>query len=167
MATYYSDPFAASADATGATEVSGTELPSGALLQRHRKIARIPYTFKGNEATNDVVRLIKLPKGTIVVPNHSYFQCPTDSGVDVNVKVGDLDTLAPSPLVDSDDDRYCAAVAVEAATTTTSVAFAGGVAQGNEYALNEECWITMTFTAVSTPADGGVINVILAYDQIV
>jgi hypothetical protein len=166
VTTRYSDLFASPRDATGLTQVSGAELPSAFKAQLHKKLALIPVTIKGGEIINDVVLLLRLNKGSIVIPHESFFQCPVDPGTAISVTVGDLDSLAPSPLVDSDADRYSAAVALNAATTTAQTAFAGGVAQGNYYELQEDTWITMTYTAATTPAGGGMIIVGLAYYQI-
>jgi len=166
MATRYSDLFASPRDLLKLTQVSGAELPSAFYAQLHKKLALIPVTLLGTEIANDIVLLLRLNKGSLIIPAESFFQAPVDPGVAISVIVGDQDSLAPTPLVDSDADRYSAAVAINAATTTTSLPFAGGVAHGNYYELQQDTWITMTYTIATTPAALGKIVVGLAYYQI-
>lgn len=154
MATKYSDPFAdLTADATGETENFRVEnYPSGNRFQRHVKVALIPYTFKGDEAAGDVIKLFKLKKGCTIRTQTSGIFTLVDAGAAMTIDVGDEDTLAQTPLVDSDADRYCDGVDCGAVGYD---AFANGVAATQRHTLGSDCWITATIATLSTPSDVG------------
>lgn len=162
MATKYADMFAdLSADATGETLVQDpSDRPSGNAIQRHMKTALIRYTMKGDEGAADIIRLCQLPKGATPIPQKCGIRVLVDLGGTATIDVGDEDTEAPTPLIDSDADRYCDGVDVGA---TGYDAFANGAAATALYSLRSQCWMTATFATLTTPAEGGVIEFELVY----
>lgn len=162
MSTRYSDHFAdLTADATAETlNLDPSNFPSGNRFQRHVKVARARYTFNGDEAQGDVIRLFKLKKGCTVLPQLSYIFTLVDVGGSCTVDIGDEDTLAVTPLVDSDADCYADGVDVGAVGVD---AFANGAAATQRRNLGSDCWITMTLATLTTPSDVGLIEVELHY----
>ena len=162
MATRYSDQYAdLTADATAETENLGPRnTPSGNRFQRHMKTARVRYTLNGDEAAGDVIRLFKLSKGCMIIPELSRLFTLLDAGASMTVDVGDEDAEAPSPWVDSDADRY--ADGLDAGAEGVDV-FASGAASTQRYTLASQCWITATLATLSTPSDEGVIDFEIVY----
>lgn len=162
MATKYADVFAdLTADSTGETQNQKVEnFPSGNRFQRHLKVARARYTFKGDEAAGDVIRLFKLKKGCSILTQQSGIFTLVDAGAAMTIDVGDEDTLAPTPLVDSDADRYCDGVDCGAVGYD---AFANGAAATQRMQLGSDCWITATIATLSTPSDVGLLEFEIFY----
>lgn len=161
MATKYADLHAdLAADPTGVTPVQAGDYPSGDEFQRDVKLAKVRYSFKGDEVAADVIRLFRAKKGTTILPALSETQVIVDCAATLTVDVGDEDTLAPTPLIDSDADRYCDGIDCGAVGRD---AFANGVAATALYTLQSDCWITATLATLVTPTDTGVIDFIIAY----
>lgn len=157
MATLYSDLFP-----TGAQPPNGAQLPDAGYIESKVHCTKVRYTFTGEEAASDVIRLFELPAGAVILPKISSQQVIVDSGGTLTLDIGDLDTLAPTPLVDSDADRYSAGVDCGAVGDKP---FAGGVAAAALYELQEQCWITATIATLSTPAVGGIIDFIVYWRE--
>jgi hypothetical protein len=157
MATLYSDLFP-----TRTSDIIGLQSrQEGYKTTPRYSFTNIDYTFVGTEAADDVVRLWKFPKGTIIIPQFSGLWTLVDAATTLTVDIGDLDTLTPSPLVASDADRYadgvdCGAVGYDSFGTA-------GVAYAAPYKLLEDCYVTMTFATLATPVAGGLIRVGIAY----
>lgn len=158
----YSDSFAdLVSDPTGATLNQRVESrPTGNTFQRHMKTALVRYTSKGTEAGGDRIFLFQLKKGSTIIPQKCAARVLVDIAAALTLDVGDTDTEAPTPLIDSDADRYCDGVDIGAVGYD---AFANGVAANALYSLRSDCWITATLATVTTPAEGGVIELEICY----
>lgn len=156
MATLYSDLFPAGAVPNGA------QLPDAGPIEAKVHCTKVRYTFTGTEAAADVIRLFELPAGAVILPTPSEIQVIVDASGTLTLDVGDEDTLAPTPLIDSDADRYADGISASAVGRT---AFANGVAALALYELQEQCWITATFATLSTPIDGGIIDFIIFWRE--
>ncbi len=92
---------------------------------------------------NDVIQMVRVPKGAIVNQHLSYIEWE-DTGGTMTVEVGDGD----------DPDRYCSALAMGTASGTTVITFeeAKGIAvytAHHEYTAEDT--IDLTMTAATTP----------------
>lgn len=159
---YYSDNHAKSATDTTTLAEHLADRNEGALDTGRMLVAKATYTFLGTEAALENVRLFKLAKGDTIIPQLSYIFITVDAATTLTIDIGDTDSLAPSPLVDSDADRYadgidCGAVGVDV--------FASGVAASAPYTLNEDAWITATFATLATPVAGGKMTVKVVYER--
>lgn len=154
--TFYSDLFPAG------TAPNGAQLPDAGPIEAKVHCTKVRYTFTGTEAQGDKIRLFELPAGAVVLPTPSEVQVIVDSGGVLTLDIGDEDTLAPTPLVDSDADRYADGIN---AASVGRVAFANGVAALALYTLQEQCWITCTFATLTTPLDGGILDFIVWYRE--
>lgn len=157
MATLYSDLFP-----TGAQPPNGAQLPDAGPIEGKVRCTKVRYTFTGDEAAADVIRLFELPAGATILPKLSSTQVIVDAASALTLDVGDEDTLAPSPLVDSDADRYSDGVDNGAVGDKP---FASGVAATALYTLNEQCWITSTLATLTTPVAGGIIDFIIYWRE--
>jgi hypothetical protein len=154
MATY-------KADGLSNAELKRSTALEGLFAGRELKVQKASYTFVGTEAALEHVELFKLPAGCTIIPWLSSLQVTTDAATTLTIDIGDEDTLAPTPLVDSDADRYCDGVDCGAAGFDL---FANGVAATSElYTLQSECYITMTFATLVTPVANGEIQVNIVY----
>lgn len=164
-------------DPAGGNYPSSTPLDARKYTQRKPRVAEYLYHFTGSEAQGDIIRLPfggptgKWPKGTVVDPNRSELFVETDCAVTLTADVGDLDTAAASAAypngdsyavahIASDPDRYCAGVDIGAVGRD---AFASGVAASIPHELQEDCYLTLTFATLSTPASDGVLRIRVAY----
>jgi len=100
------------------------------------------YTLAGTEATGDVVQMVSLPKGAIVDQHLSYLKWE-DLGGTVTVEVGD----------GVDPNRYCSALAMGTASTTSTTTFEealGAGTYGVEYEYTTADTVDLTLTTVTT-----------------
>lgn len=150
MATKYSEiggkQFAGESDFTkGVTDATA--------LCDHTSIVPIRIVLEG-EATNDVIKAVRLPAGVRVVSHQSkvYAENP---GTSLSFTVGDAD----------DPDRYSAAIDVSAGGdfdfSNPGTAELAGYKVGD--AEDDDRWIDLTITAASGITDGQEIVVLLAY----
>jgi len=155
--TFYSDLYPAGAVPNGA------QLPDAGPIESKVHCTKVRYTFTGTEAASDIIRLFELPAGATILPKISSVQVIVDAASGAfTLDVGDEDTLAPSPIVDSDADRYADGINVASAG---DVPFTAGAAATVLYALNEQCWITATFATLATPIDGGILDFIIYWRE--
>lgn len=146
------------------TPTSSNILESGVLTPRVHVIDAT-YTVTAAEVANDVIRIVKLPAGSKVIPHLSQIDNDAVGGTSAIVTVGDLDTTAAG--VDaSDADRYGAALDITAAGKDLFDSGTRGVASNTPYALQSESWITATFsTLTAAPTAGKVITFRIAYSK--
>jgi hypothetical protein len=135
MATIYTDT------ATGQNANLAGSLVDGNKVTGRIAFARGTYTTDGNTAATDILRIVKLPKGAIVVPGASFVDTE-DCGTDITLTVGD--EITP------DVDKYSTALSL---ATAGRIAFVSGVAGPNPAPLTAETWIT------ATVGDAGSISV--------
>lgn len=107
------------------------------------------YTMLGTEAENDVIRVVKLPAGTQILPLLSKVKAGGTVAATATMDVGDEDGSG-------DDDRYA---------TNLNIAAAGIDAFNADplYTLTEDTWITATFDTLSTITEGTVITFLILY----
>lgn len=156
----------------------GTFAPSARKhSQRVKRHAEFVYHFDGTEATSDVIRLPfggptgKWKKGTEVVVEDSVFIVETDAATTLTLGAGDEDTAAASAAYENGDDYAVAHIASDADRYATSIdagavgrdAWGGGVAATIPHQLQEDCYLTVTMEAVTTPAAAGVLRIRVAY----
>lgn len=157
MATLWSDLFP-----TGAQPPNGAQLPDAGPIEAKVRCTKVRYTFTGDEAAGDVIRLFELPKGAVILPNISSQQVVVDCAGTLTIDVGDLDSTTESPLVADDADRYSDGVDCGAVGDKP---FANGVAAAALYELGEQCWITATLATLATPAAGGILDFIIYWRE--
>lgn len=155
MATLYSN-FAAVQLAPTATTMLDTiqATPTFRILQPK-------YTFTADEVATDVIRLCKVPAGTIIIP---YLSNVVSDAVatTATITIGDAAVSSKDTVV-ADADRYSTALNVAAAG---SDAFTGGVAETVPYQLTAERWITVTLATLGTPVAGKILQFNLALNVV-
>ena len=105
--------------------------------------------------TGDVIQMVKVPKGAIVNQHLSYIEWE-DMGGTITVDVGD----------GADDDRYCSALAMGTASTTTVTTFEeakGAAVYGVEYEYTAADTIDLTCDTVTTPTASVTIKMHVFY----
>ena len=138
MATIYTDT------ATAQNANTARNLADGNKVTGKIAFARASFTTDGDTAADDILRIVKLPKGAIVIPGASFIDTE-DCGTDISVTIGD--EITP------DVDKYSTAISL---ATAGRIAFVSGVAGANPAALTEESWITATIVdagSISVTAD--------------
>jgi hypothetical protein len=113
------------------------------------------YVFSGSEAAGDVVQMVNVPKGAIVDIALSYIKWE-DMGGTITVDVGDGD----------DDDRYCSALAMGTASTSSTTTFEESVGAGvykAEYEYTAADTIDLTLDAATTPTADQTLKMFVFY----
>jgi len=113
------------------------------------------YVFSGAEAAADVIQMISLPMGAIINQALSYLEWE-DMGGTITADVGD----------DGDDDRYCSALAMGTASTSSITTFEeakGAGVYGAEYEYAAANTIDITLDASTTPTAGQTIKMHVFY----
>lgn len=149
MPTFYSDIFPLRT--SGASNLA--ERVEGYLLTPRYGPIFVDYTFVGDEAAGDVIRLCKLNQGDTIIAKDACVFVTVDAAGTLTLDVGDLDTGTPSPLVASDADRY--ADGINAAAVGLVSFGTAGVAYAAPYKVTEDCWLTCTLATLATPVAGG------------
>lgn len=127
-----------------------TLLDSGLLTPRTHTIDAT-YTVTTALAANDIIRLVKLPAGSKIIPNQSFIDSDGVGATTCTLTIGDTDTTAAG--VDATDaDRYGAALDVNAAGVDAFNSSTRGVASNTPYALQSESWITATVATLTGTA---------------
>lgn len=161
MATLYSSTgnrqnlalTAYSANATSTREVT----PGFRLLE-------LVYTVTGAEAAADVIRWIKLPKGTIVLPGYSRIAARAALATTAfTIGVGDDGGGTNPGAVAADAARYDAATDKKAAVTTVATQLVSGTAAVTPFETTAETWVTSTLGTTTLPLAGAVLILYLAY----
>lgn len=154
MATRNADIAAIQAAPTPSTLLSGLQV-SGQLYT-----ARIIVTTVTGEAADDIVRLIKLPKGAQPVPGLSYIiSGGGGSGATWTVDIGDDDDTVAA----ADVDRYCDGANVAAAGRDFFIDPVIPAAETTPYTLQKESWITLTHATFNTVTVGSKLYVRLVW----
>lgn len=149
MPTFYSDLFP-----SRTSDVVGLQnRKEGFRITPRYSPTFIEYTFVGDEAAGDVIRLWKGNAGDIILPKDAGVWVTVDPAATLTLDVGDLDTTSESPFVASDADRY--ADGINAAAVGWVSFGTAGAAYANPYRLGEDAWITCTLATLATPAAGG------------
>lgn len=115
------------------------------------------YTNTGSEATNDIVRLVKVPKGAKI--HRIFLQNEAMATTAYTIEIGDS----------ADTDRLVASVAKAAAASTdltlvTDATTPAGVNTDNNpligygYVYGSETWIEMKLITVTTPTANAVFR---------
>ena len=115
------------------------------------------YDASGSESAADVIQVVKVPKGAIVNSHLSYLIWE-DFGTTVTADVGD----------GGDDDRYCSALALGTASTSSVTTFqeaAGAGVYAAEYEYTAADTIDITLDAVSSPTAGQTLKMFVFYTQ--
>ncbi len=125
------------------------------------RILQPKYTFVGTEAATNIIRVCKLPAGTIVIP---YLSNVVSDGVatTATITVGDY-AFSSKDTVVADADRYSTSLDVAAAGAD---AFTGGVAATVPYELPAERWLTATIASMDTPVAGKILQFNLALNVV-
>lgn len=100
MPTFYTD--VGTAQNAAATNLADLQ-KEGALAAAKLRVTQATLTLAGTEATSDVVKICKLPKGVRVLPHLCYVVCD-DPGTTFTADIGD----------GGDADRYASALALGA-----------------------------------------------------
>lgn len=132
-----------------------TKRPSGHLVTGDVATAIATYTFTGDEAVNDVIRLVQIPRNAIVLPHLCRI---------VNEALGAAAAGTVGDEVGTPDaDKYSTSIALATAGTQ---AFAGAAAGAlGPAATPDATWVTLTITAGSALADqaGKKLTAYIAY----
>lgn len=153
MAVKYSDIGAIQLDPVIGTRADAIKV-TGLLL-----IATITVTMVGDEAANDTVKLIKLPKRAMVDPTHSTV---VSNGVatTATIDIGDDDVLGVGAA--ADPDRYADGLDVAAAGIDRFDSIAAA-ARLTPYILGSESWIILTWATMNTPVAATKLVIRLGY----
>lgn len=151
MATFYSDI------ATNQQSSSNFEdRPSGDLAASDLRIATCLVTLAGTEAADDLINLVRLPKGARVITQ--LCSCEAENpGTALVIDIGDDDTTA-------DDDRYVDGLTLSAGG---HFAFSAGgtvaVAELNPHELESQCWLQAKVKTATTITASQTIRFVIAY----
>lgn len=132
--------------------MNNPNIDSGAV---RRKTA--VYTFTGDELINDIIQMVKMPRGSIIIRELSTIAWD-DLGGTITVEVGDVD----------DPNRYCSALAM-GTVGSARVTFEEAVGIGLPTAHNivgtstTNTTVDLTLTAATTPASSGEVRVEVVY----
>ena len=151
MATTYSDI------ATNQQDSSKFEdRPSGLNVSSPVRISNVLYTLVGTEAADDLINLVKLPKGARVITQLS--SCEAENpGTALVIDIGDDDSTA-------DDDRY-----VDGLTLSAGGAFAfsaGGTVAAAELTPHElaaESWVQAKVKTATSLTASQTIRFVIAW----
>lgn len=113
------------------------------------------YTATGSEATNDVLRLVKLPDRAIVIPQLCSIRHEA-MGSAFSIKIGDADDT-------SNDDRYSAALDLSSAGQTDFSAAAVGGLTPHVLEKQDGAWVQGVLTSVTTPTADKKMTVYIGY----
>lgn len=127
----------------------------GLKVSGNLHIAQCVYVNTGSEATNDVLKLVKLPDRAMVIPQLCSVRHEA-MGTAYSVTVGDADEIA-------DADRYSTAIALAAAGQTAFSA--DGVAGLTPYAITDPAgaWVQAVLSSVTTPTAAKKLVFFIAY----
>lgn len=159
MATVYTDV----GTKQNAPSFASSNIVESLSLTPEFNVATATYTVTTALAANDVIRIAKLPAGAQVIPHLSQIDSDGVGATTATVKIGDLDTTVAG--VDaSDDDRYGAAIDVNAAGKDLFDSSTRGVASNTPYTLQSDSWITATVaTLTGTATDARKLTFRIAY----
>lgn len=162
MATVYTNV----ATKQNAPSFASSNINEAIVLTPKTRVATATYTVTAALAANDIIRLVKLPAGSVVIPHLSQIDGDGVGATTATLTVGDTDTTAAG--VDATDaDRYGAALDVNAAGKDLFDSSTRGVASNAPYALQSDSWITATVaTLTGTATADRVLTFRIAYNTL-
>lgn len=138
-------------DAQTAALINSGENVDGTLVAGAIQMASVLVTFGSNDhATNDVVNLVRLPKGATIIVDQIKVRTTDTFGASVtDIDLGDDDTAGVGAAADA--DRYLAQTVCTSAQLQTNVV---GVAATTPYTLGASAWIRLKLHTVTAAATG-------------
>jgi hypothetical protein len=156
MATFNSTKYTKQVGSAGTSPGAGYPLAQD--TEGSLRYAAIPYVLVGTEAANDIINLVKLPKGVVVHPAASRIVCE-DPGTALTIDIGFA----------SNDDALCDGAALTTAHDVTFTGAASVTAVAAQYtpaalAAGDETIFATVKTATSLTA-GARLLFLIAYTK--
>lgn len=128
------------------------------------RLLELIYTVTGAEAAADIIRWIKLPAGSIVLPGYSKIAARAALATTAfTLGVGDDGGGSNAGAVAADAARYDASTDKKAAVTTVATQLVSGTAAVTPFVAPAEMWVQSTLGTTTLPLAGAVLILYLAY----